>query len=400
MLNAKVAQTIVNRTMSVLNVNVNIMDVNGRVIAAGDRERIGAYHIAAAEVISTGVKKTVSAAEAASLDGVMPGITLPIIYKGTILGALGMTGEPALVEKYGELVVLTALLIIEQEEMKDHVYQEQRARESLLVDLFTGRCLDDASIFRRRADLLGVTLEVPRMVLAARMPAMGHGQDTLLIQRHRASLSDSLAEFRLGGHVVDVCFLDGIAAFLFPAAKDTARVKQAEEAKTLHDFLREKTGAPVLLSVGGLCLDWRDIPGAFVKASEVLETACVCGCADSVVFFEDYLTEITMRQIPIQVQTAFCRAVLGGLYSGRPEQRAQLLETLRCYYDNDMNAQKTANALFLHRNTLNMRLNKVRNLTGYAPQRFSDALVLRVALILSGMNEKTLEMEKKNYELH
>ena len=102
MLNAKVAQTIVNRTMSVLNVNVNIMDVTGRVIAAGDRERIGAYHSAAAEVISTGVKKTVSAAEAASMDGVMPGITLPIIYKGTILGALGMTGEPALVEKYGE----------------------------------------------------------------------------------------------------------------------------------------------------------------------------------------------------------------------------------------------------------------------------------------------------------
>ena len=139
MLDMQVAQTIVNRTMSVLHVNVNIMDVSGRVIAAGNRARIGAYHSAAAEVIATGRKKAVSAAEAARLDGVRPGVTLPIIYKDAILGALGMTGEPEQVEKYGELVVLTALLIIEQEEMKERGYQERRARESLLVDLLTGK---------------------------------------------------------------------------------------------------------------------------------------------------------------------------------------------------------------------------------------------------------------------
>ena len=391
MLNAQVAQTIVNRTMSVLNVNVNIMDVTGRVIAAGNRERIGSYHSAAAEVIATGKKKTVSASEAAMMDGVQPGITLPIIYKDIILGALGMTGEPELVEKYGELVVLTALLIIEQEEMKDRFYQEQRARESLLVDLFTGRCLDDPAIFRHRAELLGVPLDQPWMVSVAKLVALEeHGQDTLLIQHRRASLSDHLAKMRLRGYGVEVCFLDGVAAFLYPAAQDMPRSCQVEDAQYLHTFLHEETGASVLLSVSGICLGWKDIPAAFVRASDILETAQICGRADGVVFFEDFLTEHVLRQIPDQTQSIFCAAVLGGLYTSREEQRMQLLETLNCYYGNDMNAQKTADALFLHRNTLNMRLNKIRDLTGYAPQRFRDALVLRMALVLSGMGGKNL----------
>ena len=401
MLDAQVAQTIVNRTMSVLHVNVNIMDVSGRVIAAGSRERIGSYHSAAAEVIATGKKKTVSAAEAARLDGVKPGITLPIIYKDAILGALGMTGEPEQVEKYGELVVLTALLIIEQEEMKEQVYQEQRARESLLMDLFTGRCLEDAALFRRRADLLDVALEQPQLVLAAQMAAMERGQDPLQVQRRRALLSDHLSGFRLRGRAVEVCFLAGGAALLVPAGRETDRARQEGDAQALHAFLLEETGAPVLLAVGGLCQGWQVIPDTFRRAAAALETAGLCGRTDGVIFFEDYLTEYTRRQLPAQARAGFCAAVLGGLAGCRPEQRAQMLDTLQRYYDNDMNAQKTADDLFLHRNTLNMRLNKIRDLTGYAPQRFRDALVLRLALALSGIGEKLpTETEIIGNEIH
>ena len=119
----------------------------------------------------------------------------------------------------------------------------------------------------------------------------------------------------------------------------------------------------------------------------MLETAALCGRGEGAFFFEDYLTEHTLRQIPPPARADFCAAVLGGLSGCRPDQRALWLDTLQRYYDNDMNAQKTADDLFLHRNTLNMRLNKIRDLTGYAPQRFRDALVLRMALILRGTGE-------------
>ena len=125
MLNSAIAQSIVDITMSVLHVNVNIMDVNGTVIAAGDKSRIGTFHCAAAEVIATGQKKAVSAQEAATMDNVEPGATYPIVYKGEVIGALGMTGAPEYVDKFVELGALYALLFIEQEDMKQRVFQEQ-----------------------------------------------------------------------------------------------------------------------------------------------------------------------------------------------------------------------------------------------------------------------------------
>lgn len=387
MLDAAVAQTIVNRTMSVLHVNVNIMDVSGRVIAAGHRERIGTFHSAAAEVIATGKKKTVSATEAACMDGVKPGITLPIIYNGAIQGALGMTGEPAQVEKYGELVVLTALLIIEQEEMKERVYQERQARESILIDLFTGRCLEDEALFRRRATLLEGRLEQPHLVMAAHLAAMESGQDPLQLQRRRAALSDRLAALRVRGRPVATCFLDGRLAVLSPVPGNADRARQREDAQQLYRFLREETGSGLLLSVGGLSPDWRGIPHAFARAEGAMDIAKTCGVKDGTFFFEDYLTEYALLRIPVQTRREFCACVLGGLATCRREQRELCLDTLRHYYRNDMNAQKTADELFLHRNTLNMRLNKIRDLTGYSPQRFQDAFVLRMALVLSGMED-------------
>lgn len=62
MLNTALAQSIVDRTMAVLYINVNIMDVNGVVIAAGNEKRIGTFHSTAAQVIASGRKRTVTAA--------------------------------------------------------------------------------------------------------------------------------------------------------------------------------------------------------------------------------------------------------------------------------------------------------------------------------------------------
>lgn len=267
MLNESLAQSIVDRTMSVLHVNVNIMDVNGRVIAAGNRERVGAFHSAAAAVIATGRKRTVTAAEAFGMDGVKPGITLPILYKDTIIGALGMTGDPALVEKYGELVILTAQLMIEQEEMKEQVYQEQRARESVLIDLFTGRCLENEALFQQRASLFSDWVDRPQLIMAAHLSMLEGEKDPLQCQQRKDRLLDHLTGFRLRGAAVAACFLNNRLALLCPTpGADLTGQQQRERAQEVCAFLREETRGDVLLSVGGLCAGWREIPAAFQRA--------------------------------------------------------------------------------------------------------------------------------------
>lgn len=399
MLNSAIAQSIVDITMSVLHVNVNIMDVNGTVIAAGDKSRIGTFHCAAAEVIATGQKKAVSAQEAATMDNVEPGATYPIVYKGEVIGALGMTGAPEYVDKFVELGALYALLFIEQEDMKQRVFQEQRVRESILLDLFTGRCLKDADFFLQRLAGLNYRLDKAHRVIAVRLEALEHQTDMILCQQIKDRLTDLLAGKRICGAPLIGCFVQSHLALLAPVqSKPCAPERFAAEVKDLYDCLRQATGNQVLIAIDGVCESWTDIPAAFAQAKGTLEIACRYNQKDGVICSDDYLTEYTLLHIPAQERQRFTSTVLGKLCTGKPRQRELLLQTLRTYFQNDMNAQKTAEELFIHRNTLNMRLNKIREWSGLSPQRFQDAFNLRMAIILMDLEEKADQAKEENAE--
>ena len=399
MLNSAIAQSIVDITMSVLHVNVNIMDVNGTVIAAGDKSRIGTFHCAAAEVIATGQKKAVSAQEAATMDNVEPGATYPIVYKGEVIGALGMTGAPEYVDKFVELGALYALLFIEQEDMKQRVFQEQRVRESILLDLFTGRCLTDADFFLQRLAGLNYRLDKAHRVIAVRLEALEHQTDMILCQQIKDRLTDLLAGKRICGAPPIGCFVQSHLALLAPVqSKPCAPERFAAEVKDLYDCLRQATGNQVLIAIDGICESWMDIPAAFAQAKGTLEIACRYNQKDGVICSDDYLTEYTLLHIPAQERQRFTSTVLGKLCTGKPRQRELLLQTLRTYFQNDMNAQKTAEELFIHRNTLNMRLNKIREWSGLSPQRFQDAFNLRMAIILMDLDEKADQAKEENTE--
>lgn len=399
MLNSAIAQSIVDITMSVLHVNVNIMDVNGTVIAAGDKSRIGTFHCAAAEVIATGQKKAVSAQEAATMDNVEPGATYPIVYKGEVIGALGMTGAPEYVDKFVELGALYALLFIEQEDMKQRVFQEQRVRESILLDLFTGRCLTDAGFFLQRLAGLNYRLDKAHRVIAVRLEALEHQTDMILCQQIKDRLTDLLAGKRICGAPLIGCFIQSQLALLAPVQnKPCAPERFAAEVKDLYDCLRQATGNQVLIAIDGICESWMDIPAAFAQAKGTLKIACRYNQKDGVIRSDDYLTEYTLLHIPAQERQRFTSTVLGKLCTGKPRQRELLLQTLRTYFQNDMNAQKTAEELFIHRNTLNMRLNKIREWSGLSPQRFQDAFNLRMAIILMDLEEKADQAKEENTE--
>ncbi|GAK83569.1 sugar diacid utilization regulator SdaR [Vibrio ponticus] len=74
-------------------------------------------------------------ATAEHLKGVKPGINLPIIFQDKVIGVIGISGEPDAVHQYGELVKMTAELIIEQAALMSQVEWHKRHREELVMQL-------------------------------------------------------------------------------------------------------------------------------------------------------------------------------------------------------------------------------------------------------------------------
>ena len=64
------------------------------------------------------------------------------------------------------------------------------------------------------------------------------------------------------------------------------------------------------------------------------------------------------------------------------ELKEEDLDLLRTYYACNMSLQETADRLFLHKNTLQYRLNRIRKITGKDPRIVKDAAVLYTSLSL------------------
>ena len=60
----------------------------------------------------------------------------------------------------------------------------------------------------------------------------------------------------------------------------------------------------------------------------------------------------------------------------------ETLDTVNCFFENDLNVSETARQLFIHRNTLMYRLEKIRKLTGLDIRVFDEAIIFKLAMVI------------------
>ena len=132
---SKLAQQIVARTMQIIDSNVNVMDARGKIIGSGDEQRLGELHEGALLCISQERVVDIDEGVARHLHGVRPGINLPMRIDGQIVGVIGLTGNPTQLRQYGELVCMTAEMMLEQARLLHMLAQDSRLREELVLNL-------------------------------------------------------------------------------------------------------------------------------------------------------------------------------------------------------------------------------------------------------------------------
>jgi len=179
-LDTKMAQDIVARTMRIIDTNINVMDARGRIIGSGDRERIGELHEGALLVLSQGRVVDIDDAVARHLHGVRQGINLPLRLEGEIVGVIGLTGEPEALRKYGELVCMTAEMMLEQSRLMHLLAQDSRLREELVMNLIQAE--EHTPALNEWAQRLGIDLNQPRVVAMIEVDSGQLGVDSAMAE--------------------------------------------------------------------------------------------------------------------------------------------------------------------------------------------------------------------------
>src|SRR5690625_2537412 len=101
---SKLANKIINEVKTLTTENIIVINQEGIIIASTDQTRVGLAHEGSRIVMDTKRKLYITHQMASELEGVKPGINLPIFFKSEVIGVIGITGIPTDVEPFAELI--------------------------------------------------------------------------------------------------------------------------------------------------------------------------------------------------------------------------------------------------------------------------------------------------------
>ncbi|XMB85314.1 sugar diacid recognition domain-containing protein [Mycoplasmatota bacterium WC44] len=113
--------------------NVDIFDIDGKIVGSGDISRIGQYHSLVHSIIN-GENRNYKVFESSD-EIVIPGINLPLYSNGKIIGAGGINGDPDEVEIFSEILKVSLESLLYQKITEDKKTSVQKYEKEVVLDI-------------------------------------------------------------------------------------------------------------------------------------------------------------------------------------------------------------------------------------------------------------------------
>ena len=143
-----------------------------------------------------------------------------------------------------------------------------------------------------------------------------------------------------------------------------------------------KAGSEIkdLIKLADSIEETKDIAKSFKEATTAIEVGAVFDTEKNIISFENLGIGRLIYQLPITLCEMFLSEVFrkGSIDSLDQET----LFTIQKFFENNLNVSETSRKLFVHRNTLVYRLEKIKKLTGLDLREFDHAIVFKVALMV------------------
>ena len=151
-------------------------------------------------------------------------------------------------------------------------------------------------------------------------------------------------------------------------------------ARSVADSLGSELYTHALVGIGTVVDSIKDLTRSFREAQVALEVGKVFDTEKTIVSYDNLGIARLIYQLPTTLCDMFLREVFkkGSIDSLDQET----LFTIQKFFENNLNVSETSRKLFVHRNTLVYRLEKIKKLTGLDLREFDDAIVFKVALMV------------------
>lgn len=163
--------------------------------------------------------------------------------------------------------------------------------------------------------------------------------------------------------------------------KSSTDVKDLEKlAKSISDTLSTEFFTRVNVGIGTPIVGVKELARSFKEAQIALEVGKVFDTDKTIVSYDNLGIARLIYHLPTTLCETFLREVFkkGSIESLDHET----LFTIQRFFENNLNVSETSRKLFVHRNTLVYRLDKIKKLTGLDLREFDHAIIFKIALMV------------------
>ncbi len=366
-LSANSANQIVRELQKLTDQQINLMDEKGMILASTDPKRIGNFHDGAYRVITEHFPELYITGQMETSQ-VRRGINLPIEVGGEIQGVIGITGDYDEVIKFGRIVKkMTEILIQEQ------LALSARNRSQMELNRFLEAWILHRSGLRGQAltDMgasLGVDISRPRRVVVL---GVRDAASTLKIPNGNQLLeevSGQILAFTEGKRGLILRDLDRYILIF----RRSSNLELSVMTRHLIEEIGQQYGVRMC---AGIDDDVQDVYLAYRQACRAWTAAWRSG--GSVVCFDELNIDLFLEDIPHKRKQEYLHKIFKG---SSPQEVRDWIVLLQSYYRAEGSLSAAADALFIHKNTLQYRLNRLQEATGLDARKASQSPALYMAV--------------------
>ena len=151
-------------------------------------------------------------------------------------------------------------------------------------------------------------------------------------------------------------------------------------ARQITDTVISEAMVNIRLGIGTVATNIKDIAKSYKEARIALEVGKVFDEEKNIINYEN----LGIARLIYQLPTTLCELFLSEVFKKESIDSLdqETLYTIQKFFENNLNVSETSRQLYVHRNTLVYRLDKVRKITGLDLRIFDHAIVFKVALMV------------------
>ena len=305
--------------------------------------------------------------------------TTPFIY-----GAMTLIGtsddQPVFVCLHGDsddikkcAVLCAELINVLMREDMSHSNREQSLRQMLRGDV-------EGAEFESLAAEHNIPIKMNRCVLYFFFQDMEVETAIRLMMDAVDSEHDIVTE--VGHHSV---------AMLKAVDEDANFAELEEYANAFESSFLTETGTTLFIGISDPRMELTAIPEAFAEARSAINVGRIYHSNKRVFVYRNLLLERFLNEVSPQLGANY-----NSLIFNRKTARLfndEMIHTIETFFDNSLNLSETARKLYIHRNTLVYRLEKIQNAIGLDLRNFDDAVTFKMMMLLGkGENNRRMRL--------